>query len=168
MIKYLGGEIYRMLHKKSFYLYFGALALGYLMLALIRIGGEGGAEQMLSDAETVFLLLPPVMGGFLFAAIYTDDLNAKNLGTLIGFGMSKAVIVFTKVCLMALFGALLLGLVPLYMAGIHTIMGTSVPAAILGMVYAVGLKALLQIVAYGSVAAIVVYGLQRPTFGVVA
>ena len=36
------------------------------------------------------------------------------------------------------------------------------------MVYAVGLKALLQIVAYGSVAAIVVYGLQRPTFGVVA
>ncbi|MDR2044577.1 MAG: hypothetical protein LBQ15_09485 [Clostridium sp.] len=166
MFPYLRGEIYRLLCKKSLYLYFGAFALAYLLLMFIRMGSSG-AEQMLTDAETLFGFLPPVIGGYLFAAIYTDDLNARNLATLIGFGMNKAQIILSKLLLMALFGTVMVGLVPLFMYAAYAVLGTPASFAILGEVSVWGLKALMEILAFASLSAAVVYGLQRATFGMV-
>lgn len=166
MLKYLCGEIYRVVHKKSMYIYFGAFAVAYLLLVFIRVGADG-AEQIIRDAETLSGLLPAVIGGYLFAAFYTDDLHAKNLTTLIGFGMGKSTIALSKLILMALSGALILSFVPLFMALAYTVFGQAIPAAALGTVYAWALKALLEMVGFSAIAAIVVYGLQRPTFGMV-
>jgi len=38
MFKLICGEIFRLLHKKSLYIYFGALAAGYFIIAFIRSG----------------------------------------------------------------------------------------------------------------------------------
>ena len=166
MLNYLNGEIYRMLRKKSLYIYFGSCAILYFLLAFIRMGASD-PEQMLSDASALFSLLPAVIGGYLFAALYTDDLSSKNLSTLIGFGLSKATIVVSKLILIILFGAVIVGLVPLFMYAVNALLGSLPTAAILGQVYARGLKVLMEIVAFSSLAALVVYGLQRGTFGMV-
>ncbi|MDR2524818.1 MAG: hypothetical protein LBC83_01275 [Oscillospiraceae bacterium] len=165
MLRYLRGEIYRLLRKKSFYIYFGAFALGYVILAFIRMGSSG-ERQMLKDAESLFMFLPPVVGSYLFAAIYTDDLHAKNLPALIGFGVGRIRIVLSKLLLMSLFGTVLLALVPLFMYAVHTVFGASPTGAVFGEVYAWGLKALMETVAFASLSAVAVYGLQRATFGI--
>ena len=167
MLKLLHGEIYRLLHKKSLYVYFAALAAGYFILAFIRSGGfkEG---TVLSDAMTLFTLLPALAGGFLFAAIYTDDLNSKNLISIVGYGVQKVTIIVSKFILMALFGTVVFGLVPLYHCAIYTVLGQTVTSDMTAMVCAVSLKYLLTALAFAALSGIVVYGLQRTTFALVS
>ena len=166
MLNYLRGEIYRMLHRTSMYGYFPGFAVAYFLLVFIRIGGSA-ADQMLLDAQTLFMLLPAIVGGCFFAALYTDDLQARNLGTLIGFGISRTKIVLAKLILTALFSAAVLALLPLLMFASFAVLGVIPTADILGSVYIWALKALLEIVAFSALAAIVVYGLQRATVGIV-
>ncbi|MDR1067619.1 MAG: hypothetical protein LBL36_00025 [Clostridiales Family XIII bacterium] len=167
MSNYLRGEIYRVLHKKSLYIFIGIVAVGYILLALVRLGSME-TDKVLSDAESLFFLLPAVIGGFLFATLYTDDLNSKNLTMLIGFGIGKAKIVFSKFILMGLFSGIIFGLTPLFMSGVYTVLGHPPSAATIGVVYAWALKIFLTTLVFAALSAIVVYGLQRPTFGMVA
>ena len=166
MHKLISGEIYRLLHKKSMYAYFAALAAGYFILAFIRSGGFNG-ESVVSDAMTMFSLLPALAGGFLFAAIYTDDLNSKNLITLVGYGVKKATVIIAKFLLAALFGAVVYWLVPIYHILVYSLLGQTVTADAAAMVYAVSLKYLLVTLAYSALSGIVAYGLQRATFAIV-
>ena len=130
MLKLLRGELYRLIHKKSLYLYFGALAIGYFIISFVR-SGEFGAESILSDAGNFLSMLPAFAGGFLFAAIYTDDLNSKNLTALVGFGISKAKIVTVKLILMALLGAVIFGAAPLWLFATHAVLGWTATAGTL-------------------------------------
>jgi hypothetical protein len=166
MFNYLRGEIYRLLRKKSLYIYFGAFALAYILLAFIRMG-SGGADRTPKDAASLFTFLPPIVGGYLFSAIYTDDLNAKTLPALIGFGTGKAAIIFTKLILAALFSAVIMALIPLFMCAVNAVFGAGVSFSAFGGVYARGLKAWMETVAFASLSAAAVYGLQRATFGMV-
>jgi ABC-type transport system involved in multi-copper enzyme maturation permease subunit len=164
---YLRGEIYRISRKKSLYIYFASVALFYFLLVFIRLGG---AEQMLADARATFQFLPPVVGGYLFAVIYNDDLHSKNLSVLIGFGLSKVKIILSKFLLIVLSNTLIIGLAPLVMAAAYTVFGAPADltiAAALPEVYVWGLKALMESVAFATLSGIVVYGLQRATFSMV-
>jgi len=167
MLKLMHGEIYRMLRKKSIYVYFGALAAGYLILAFIRSGGFK-EESAVSDALSLFILLPALVGGFLFAAIYTDDLNSKNLITLVGYGVNKSAIILSKFVIMALSGIVIFGLVPLYHLAVYALLGRAAPADAAAMIFAISLKHLLTSLAYAALSGIVVYGLQRATFAIVS
>ena len=166
MFKLLGSELYRLLHKKSMYIYFGALAAGYFIISFIRSGGFR-EESVVNDAMTMFSLLPALAGGFLFSAIYTDDLNSKKLISLVGYGVSKAVIVMTKFVLIALLGVIVFGLTPLYHCAIYTVLEQTITADMTAMIYAVSLKNLLAVVAYAALSGVVVYSLQRATFAIV-
>ena len=121
----------------------------------------------MSDASTFFNFLPALAGGFLFSAIYTDDLNSKNLTTLIGFGMSKAKIVVSKLILMVLFGIIVFGLAPLFHCAVYSVMGCPVSPSMLSIIYTVSLKYLLMTLAFTTLSGIVVYGTQRTTFSFV-
>ena len=166
MHNYLKGEIYRLLHKKSTYLYFAALALGYVLLAYIRSGGFT-AESVVSDALTFFNLMPALAGGFLFAAIYLDDLNSKNLAMLVGYGLSKTTIVIAKFLLMFTLSALAFALLPLFHGAVYAVMGWAPTAGNWVALYAISLKYFLMTVAFALVSGILVYGLQRSTFSAV-
>lgn len=167
MLKLINGEIYRLLHKKSTYIYFGIVLAGYFLLAFMQSGGFN-AESVVSDAGTYFNFLPALAGGFLFTAIYTDDLNAKNLITLVGYGLSKTKIILAKFILMALCCALFFGLMPLFHDACYLILGHGATARQLGTVYAISLQSALLTLAFATLSGIVVYGLQRTTFAVVA
>ncbi|MCL2749957.1 MAG: hypothetical protein FWE96_02975 [Coriobacteriia bacterium] len=166
MLRLIHGEIYRLLHKKSLYIYFGALALGYLALAFIRSGGFEPVS-IIDDALSLFILMPALLGGFLFAAIYTDDLNSKNLISLVGSSTSKVTIVLAKFVLMALFSAVTFALAPLFHMGVYALLGQVATADMAAMLFAVSSKYLLAALAYAALSGIVVYGLQRTTFAIV-
>jgi len=166
MLKLLRGEIYRLLHKKSMYIYFGALAVAYVLISYIR-SGEFGEGYIVVDAGNYFEFLPALVGGFLFAAIYTDDLSSKSLITLVGFGLGKVKIVLAKFILMALFGTVVFGLIPLLLFAVHAVFGWVASVDSMMMVYALALKALLVSLAFAALSGIVAYGLQRTTFAMV-
>jgi len=166
ILKLFNGEIYRMLHKKSIYIYFGALAAGYFILAFIRSGGFGD-ESAVTDAMTMFSLLPALAGGYLFSAIYTDDLNSKNLITLVGYGAGKITIIIVKFALIVLFGALVFTIAPLYHMAVYALLGRPAPGGAASVIYSISLKHFLTATAYSALSGIVVYGLQRTTFAIV-
>ena len=166
MLKYMRSEIYRLLHKKSMYIFFAALAVGYFLIAYIRSGGFT-SDSIVNDASNFFFYLPALAGGFLFSAIYTDDLNAKNLISLVGFGLGKAKIVLSKLILMTLFSAVVFGFVPLFHCAVFRVFGWTATASAWTMVYAISIQYLLMTIAFSVLSGIVVYGAQRATFAIV-
>ena len=166
MLKLMRGELYRLFHKKSMYIYFAALAVMYALVIYVRSGGFT-AQSVVEDAMNLFYLLPALVGGLLFSAIYVDDLNSKNLITMVGFGTSKAKIVATKFILMTLLSAVAFALVPLFHCAVYALLGWTPTAHSWLMVYAVSLKYFLITVGFAVLSGIVVYGLQRTTFAMV-
>ena len=166
MLKYIRGELYRLFHKKSMYIFFAALAAGYLLITYIRSGGFN-AESITDDAIQLFQFLPVLAGGFLFAAIYTDDLNSKNLISLVGFGLSKVLIVISKFILITMSSAIVFGLAPLLHCGVYSLLGWAATADIWTAVYAISVKFFLTTVAFSVLSGIVVFGLQRTTYAIV-
>jgi len=166
MLKLLRGEIYRLHRKKSLYIYFGALAVVYLAIAFIRSGGFTQGS-IANDALSYFVLLPALVGGFLFTAIYTDDLGSKNLIALVGSGTQKATIVIAKFLLMLAFCTVFFAVVPLYHVALYALFGQQATTSILVTLYAAALKYLLVTLAFAALSGIVVYGLQRVTFALV-
>jgi ABC-type transport system involved in multi-copper enzyme maturation permease subunit len=160
MLKLINGEAYRILRKKSLYLYFAVLVAGYALLTFIRSGGFD-TESLLKEAELIFTLLPVLVGGVLFSAVYIDDLNSKNLITLVGFGISKTTIVAAKLILMVLFALVIWALTPLLLYAAHAVFGLPATAEVMRFIYALSLKSLLMTIAFSALSSIVVYGLQR-------
>lgn len=166
MIEFIKGEVYRLFHKKSFYIYFGSLIFAYILIALIRSGGFK-ESSVLSDAANFFWFFPPFVGGFLFSAIYTDDLNSKNLIALVGFGMGKAKIVLSKIVIIVLFGSIIFSILPLIHCAIYALFGWMTDGHTLFMIYTVSLKYLLMTIAFSTISGILVYGFQKTTFAIV-
>ena len=167
MLRLINGEIYRLLHKRSMYIYFALLAACYALLAFVRSGGFD-AGSVVRGANTFFEYLPVLVGGFLFAAVYTDDLNSKNLISLVGFGMGKTKIVIAKFIMMAVFCAVAFGLAPLLLYGVHAALGWTASADAVAAVYTLSFKQCLVSVGFAALSGIAVYGLQRATFAIVA
>ena len=166
MAQYINGEFYRLIHKKSLYIYFGAVAVIYFIVAYIRSGGFT-PDSVISDAISFFNLLPALAGGVVFAAVYTDDLNSKNLISLVGFGLSKAKIAVSKLILMILICAAVFGLAPAFHCGVYGLFGFAAAAGDWAVVYAIALKFYLMAVAFAALSGVAVYGAQRATFAVV-
>jgi len=166
MFSYLLGEIYRLIHKKSMYLYFGAIAAAYLLIIFFRSGGFS-ASSVVDDAISTFMFLPVLVGGFFFAAVYTDDLNSKNLTSLVGFGMSKAVIVIVKLLVMVLFCAVVFAFIPLLHCIAYNLLGWAPDTSTWIMVYLISLKFFLMSIGFSTLSGILVYGLQRPTLSII-
>jgi len=161
----LRADVYRLVRKKSLYLYFAGLGVAYALLTYIRSGGFT-PESVTSDAMTFFTLLPALAGGALFAAVYTDDLGSRALITLVGSGVRKPVIVVTKAVLLAIGTALVFAVVPVVHAGLYAALGYP-PTGAWTLLYAIAVKFWLTTVAFAVLAGIVVYGFQRATFGIV-
>jgi ABC-type transport system involved in multi-copper enzyme maturation permease subunit len=166
MLNYLRGEFYRLLCKKSLYLYFAVLAFGYVGLAFIR-SSTITATSFVEQTASLLDYLPVLLGGYLFASIYTDDLSAKTLSTLVGFGMSRTKIVLTKTVLAALCALALYALVPLLAAATYAVFGWPPDGQALGLLCIHVLRPFLVTLIFCAIAGIAAWGLQRSTFAMV-
>jgi len=167
MLDLFRGEVYRLFHKRNMYLYLGAVMLGYVGLVFMRSGGFNQAS-VFDDANTMFSFLPALLGGYFFTSLYSDDLTAKNLITLVGYGTSRAKIVLTKLALMTVFTVVSFAIFTAIHFGIYTVLGFAATGPVIGYVLAIAFQNILLTVGFALVASIVVYGTQRPTFAAVA
>jgi len=166
MIKYIIGEIYRLVHKKSLYIYFGVLLIGYVLIVFIRSVGAN-ESSILNDSSNLFTFLPLFIGGFLFTAIYTDDLSSKSLITVVGFGLGKAKIVISKLIISIILAAIILALVPIIIYASYALFGILATENTIKMLYLMDLQCFLIIIAYMTLSGIAVYGLQKITLSVI-
>ena len=166
MINLFAGEAYRILHKRNMYKYVGAVLLGIMAITFMRSGGFT-ESSIVDDAANIFPLMPTLLGGYFFTSIFSDDLTSKNLITLVGYGTSRATIVLTKLALLLVFvvGAFLL-LTGMHL-GVYALLGYPATGAAAGYVIAFALQNVLLTMGFGAIAAIVVYGTQKPTFAAV-
>jgi len=166
MLNLFRGEVYRVLHKRNMYLFLGAVVFGYLAITFMRVGGFG-ADSVVTDAATMMQLMPALLGGYFFAALFTDDLAAKNLITLVGYGMSRTRIVLTKLALMVLFTVVSFALITAIHLAAYAVFGFAASGEQIRVVLAIALQFVLLTFGFAVISAIVVYGTQKPTFAVV-
>jgi len=166
MFDLIKAEFYRLIRKKSTYVYFPVMAVAYALVVFLRSGGFN-EKSVANDAVSFFAFSPALVGGFLFTAVYTDDLNAKNLITLVGYGLGKAKIVLAKLLVATEYTVVVFALLPAWHFGLYALLGAPAGLGALEIVYATGLKYALLTLAYCAISSIVVYGIQRTTFAVV-
>jgi len=167
MIHLFRGEVYRILHKRSMYRYLAVVFLGVLAITFMRSSGLN-ADSVVDDAGTLFQLMPALLGGYFFTSIFSDDLTSKNLITLVGYGTSRTKIIITKLLLMLVFTFLSFAVLTGLHLAAYALLGFAATGPAIGYVLAFALQNLLLTIGFTAVAAIVVYGTQRPTFAAVA
>jgi hypothetical protein len=148
------------------HVYYGVLAIAYLLLAFIRSGGFG-PTSIINDASNAFGLLPALLGGYLFASVYTDDLGSGVLASLVGHGVGRVRIVLAKAASMACLSALSFSLAVLWLAGCHALLGWPPTAGAMQAVAMIAVQQMLLAVGSATLASVAVYGLGRPTFAMV-
>ncbi|MCL2772952.1 MAG: hypothetical protein FWD71_06345 [Oscillospiraceae bacterium] len=162
MLSYIKADMYRILHKKSFYIYYAGILAIYLLIMFIARGNLT-SDNVVMDAGQIFGLAPLFFGGFIFSMVYNDDLTAKSLPSAIGFGINKIVILFSKIIISTLMSIISLLLmfavysVSLNLSGIK-IDGEGISALLKMLV-----SPTLLTVVYMAIASIASFGTQKAT-----
>lgn len=169
MINYLIAEIRRIFSKKSLYILTGIFVVFYTSLIILKTDGAVTPGALLSDTSDLAMMLTVFAGTFVFAAIYTDDLNARSLSQVIGFGRKKATIVLAKLILIIFFTALicLVSVLLTYLV-YGVILGFQFSPEVFKEIIAIMSKMFMMIVGYGALSSVLVYGVQKAVLAVVA
>lgn len=169
MINHIRAEIYRIMSKKSLYVFLGALLVLYAIMMVIQYGGHApdGAGNIVTQSKTLFSLMAILGGCFLFFAVYTDDLTAKTLPALIGFGKKRAGIVIAKLVVMVLFTVAMFVLTLFAFRALFSAMGYATGGDVARQLWSVVLEKSLMVVAFTAVSSVVVYGTQKAVLSVV-
>ncbi|MDR1944819.1 MAG: hypothetical protein LBQ59_01700 [Candidatus Peribacteria bacterium] len=148
------------------YLYFAILVAVYVLIFFIK-SGDITSNRLLMETNPVFLLASLFGGGYLFVTIYNDDLNAKTLPTLIGFGMKKTTIILSKLIIYVTMTILIfLGTFILFYLTFIAF-GFEITNDMLKQLTTVLFSNFFQLLAFSSIASIVVYGTQKASMSIV-
>lgn len=112
MIQLFKAEGYRLFHKKSAYLFYALLSLGFVALTFMISPDYRDASGFARVASTVLEGFAPILiGTQVFIAVYNDDLSGRTMGTQLSLGQSRLTylmvkfiwsILYTLIVLMAL------------------------------------------------------------------
>ncbi|WP_461246820.1 hypothetical protein [Treponema sp. R6D11] len=164
MLNYIKADLYRIFSKKSLYIVFASFLALFLIAIYVQSGSmTNGRVSTLEDY--IFMFLNIILGIYLFNTIYNDDLNARSLPSLIGFGIKRSVIIISKFIIAIIISAVLYFLVSLCFYFVISLMGFAVN--IVGLAQIV-LASLFKLLALFSVASVVVYGTQKASVSIVA
>lgn len=165
MINYLKAEFYRIFSKKSMYIYFFILAALYGLMMFSRMSYLTSADA-LSEGSILMELL--VFGGssFIFSIVYNDDLSARSLASVIGYGQKKGMIILSKLLLAVIMNTFMYLAALLCFSGILFFIGAPVPASAVPELLLYMLQKLSITIAYQIIASIMVYGIQKPSFSI--
>jgi len=103
----------------------------------------------------------------LFSAIYNDDLTAKTLPSLIGFGTKRTTIIIAKIIISIILSVtmFLSAFIVFYL--MFTILGISIDENIRIELLRLLFMNLLKLLAFSTISSVVVYGTQKATFSIV-
>jgi ABC-type transport system involved in multi-copper enzyme maturation permease subunit len=165
MFNYIKVDLYRIFAKRSMYIFFGVLTIIYILIFFAQ--GKIGAERIFSEISMNILLVSLLGGGYLFHTIYNDDLSAKTLPALIGFGMKRTTIIISKIIIYIIMTILMyLGAFIIFYLT-FVVLGFEMTHEMLNGLFMLLFINLLQLLAFGSITSVVVYGTQRSTMSIV-
>ena len=93
MLNYIVADFYRISKKKSLYGFLLLCSVGFIGINLIA---NASTENYVLIIKSLLAFAPIFIGGYVFSAVYTDDLRSKSLQTAIGFGKKRSEIVLVK------------------------------------------------------------------------
>jgi len=166
MFNYIGAECYRIIRKKTVYIYLGVL-IGCMLFGVYLASSNMSLQSIKPVAMVCFTLFGTAASAYLLSVVHGDDLRAKTLVSVIGFGNERAVIVGVKLFLLAIltiltYGAAMLGYVLLLFA-----LGFQLTASIIMGVFEVVLITALKGIAVSSIASVIAYAFQRTSLAIV-
>ena len=115
MFNYIRGELYRITHKKSSYIYFSILfVLFFVLMLLIKTIADLDKENIIFVTQVIIASFSFYFIGIpVFMSVYTDDFSAKTLSSAISAGVGKLKLIISKfiveaiyLCVVYLFGLL--------------------------------------------------------------
>jgi len=104
----------------------------------------------------------------LFSTIYNDDLTAKTLPSLVGFGIKRSKIIISKMIISVIMSVLIFFAAFIVYYLIFTILGFNMDGNMRVGILNIAVVSLLKLLAYSTIASVVVYGIQKATFSIVA
>lgn len=166
MLNYLTAELNRIMSKKSVWLYFIVCFIFYALITFVS-NSRLTNDSVLGDAMTLFSLLPLFAGTMLFSIVYNDDLTARTLPQIVGFGLPRYTIIIVKTLILTIITAVVFMIGATLYNGLYFILGVNtLENAIKSL--SLLISPFLQIIGYSMIASIVVYGTQRATMAVIA
>lgn len=165
MINYIKADVYRLFHKKSLYIYYSALAILFLFITYM-MSDILTAQNAVDYTAGILRFLPVLFGGFIFAAVYIDDLIAKSLPQILGFGINKTFILFSKIIISTLINILFLLLALLIICMSFMAFGVKIDN-IMDIMLKMLIRPVLLTTVYIAVASIAAFGTQNTAVAII-
>jgi hypothetical protein len=161
MINYIFADLYRIFSKRGTYIFF-VIAFAFTFAFELIMGQGSGADT----AFGVFSFMNMFFGTYLFAVIYNDDLGAKTLPSLIGFGYGRTSIMLSKIVISLIVTLFMYAVAAVLLLLILAVMGAG-GGNITGSVISAALEHVFILIAYFKIAALLVYGTQKAGLSIV-
>lgn len=167
MLDYIGADVRRVLHKRSFWGVLGAFAGLFGLLVFVYFSPAFTADQYVAKITSFLDFFPLIIGLFVFMSVYADDFKCKSMQVAIGYGMPRERFVLEKLLESALL-----------VLGVTAVMGVLVSAApvMLGLapnarhlqrlVFSLAVE-MLRAVGYTALATVPVFCTQNAVNGVI-
>ena len=159
MINYIKAELYRLFRKKSLYIYYSVLAVLFLIVTYM-MDDVLTPQNAVDYTQGILRFIPVLFGGFIFAAVYIDDLTAKSLPQAIGFGINKTAILFSKIIVSTLINIVFLIAALLIMCAAFIAFGVNI-AGIIDIMLKMLIRPVLLTAVYMAVGSIASFGTQK-------
>lgn len=170
MLRHIQSELYRITHKKSFYIFLaGAIGLfSFIFMMGTNEAGRPTHDVMVMMASMLLPMSVAIFGTNIFYHVFADDLSHKSLPLIFSTGLSRLQYVLSKFIVFILVSLGVYAILGLYFIGIWQIGVGSLPA--LNSDYAIIIKNIalacfISLIGFGSLAATFSYFLQNGNVG---
>ena len=168
MMQYIKADLFRIFRKKSVYYFIFGCSVLYAGVLIILMTAGVTMDTYTIVASVLLNMVGLIVGTFVFALVFTDDLRSKSLQTAIGFGKRRSEIVMVKffdvVIVMSIFILIIFGVLSLT----PLLLSFGISLDLIRLIALNSLSAWLSVVVYTALACNVVYLTQKSTASVTA
>lgn len=96
MVNYIKADLYRILHKQSFFGVIGTYIALFVLLIFILFNPTFTGAMYISKIYTFLDFFPLIIGLIIFVSLYVDDLKSNSIQIAIGYGLPRYKIILSK------------------------------------------------------------------------
>lgn len=96
MVNYIKADLYRILHKQSFFGVIGTYIALFVLLIFILFNPTFTGAMYISKIYTFLDFFPLIIGLIIFLSLYVDDLKSNSIQIAIGYGLPRYKIILSK------------------------------------------------------------------------
>lgn len=96
MVNYIKADLYRILHKQSFFGVIGTYIALFVLLIFILFNPTFTGAMYVSKIYTFLDFFPLIIGLIIFVSLYVDDVKSNSIQIAIGYGLPRYKIILSK------------------------------------------------------------------------